>query len=132
MKVNREVEPPRAKVLNVPRVVSINTLNRDRVTNVNGEDLGRIEDIMVDIETGRISFAVLSTSGFFGRDAHLHAVPWEALKYSIHDKTFILNISKDTLSKAPSFTRTNRPDLSTLTWLQEVYAYYGIQPYWRE
>jgi sporulation protein YlmC with PRC-barrel domain len=132
MQVNRKVEPPRAKVLNVPRVVSISTLNKTRVTNVNGEDLGRIEDIMVDIETGRISFAILSTSGFLGRDARLYAVPWEALKFSLHDKTFILNISKETLANAPSFTKNNRLDLSTLTWLQKVYAYYGIQPYWRE
>jgi hypothetical protein len=54
------------------------------------------------------------------------------LKFSLHDKTFILNITKETLANAPSFTKTSRPDLSNLTWLQQVYAYYGIQPYWRD
>jgi sporulation protein YlmC with PRC-barrel domain len=132
MGIRRENEPSQTKVLNVPRMVSFNSLNRDRVVNVNGENLGKIEDIMVDIETGRIPFAVLSTGGFLGGNARLYAVPWDALKYSMHDKTFVLNITKETLANAPSFTKSHWPDLSSLDWLKQVYFYYGVQPYWKD
>jgi len=129
---NRESEHSKAKVLPVPRVISVLTLSKNNVTNENGEDLGRIEDIMVDIENGRIAFAVLASRAFIGRDARLYAVPWEALKVSLHDKKFILNVTRDTLANAPSFHRNSWPDLSNLSWLREVYAYYGYQPYWGE
>jgi sporulation protein YlmC with PRC-barrel domain len=132
MSVTGQTEPPKAKVLSIPRAVSINALNKARVTNVNGVNLGKIEDILVDIETGRIPFAVMSTSGLFGRDARLYAIPWEALKFSLHDKVFLLNITKETLLNAPNFTKNNWPDLSSLAWLQQVYAYYGVQPYWKD
>jgi sporulation protein YlmC with PRC-barrel domain len=132
MSINRGIEPTSAKVLNTPRVISINTLTKDRVTNVNGYDLGRIEDIMIDIETGRVSFAVLGTGGFISREAHLYAIPWQALKFSLHDKTFVLDITKEALRQAPSFTRNNWPDLSSLTWLHQVYAFFGVQPYWKD
>jgi sporulation protein YlmC with PRC-barrel domain len=131
--LNRESEHAKARVLPVPRVASILALSKNGVTNENGEDLGRIEDIMVDLESGRISFAVInSATGLFGRESRLFAVPWEALKVSLHDKRFILNISKDAITNAPSFTKNAWPDMSNLSWLREVYAYYGYQPYWND
>ena len=129
---NRESEHSRAKVLAVPRVASVVSLSKNGVTNENGEDLGKVEDIMVDLETGKISFVVISTGGMLGRDNRLFAVPWEAMKVSLHDKKFILNVTKETMSNAPSFNKNAWPDLSNLGWLREVYAYYGYQPYWKE
>jgi sporulation protein YlmC with PRC-barrel domain len=132
MSENRENTPPKARVLTPPRVISTSSLARERVMNENGDDLGKIEDIMVDIETGRIAFAVMATGGMLGREARLYAVPWEALKLSLHDKKFILNVSKETLENAPSFHRNNWPDLTNLGWLRQVYSFYGYEPYWKE
>ncbi len=130
---SKDSEHSRAKVLPVPRVISVISLSKNGVTNENGEDLGKIEDIMIDVESGRIAFAVInSSSGILGRESRLFAIPWSALKVSLHDKKFILNISKDNFSNAPSFTKNSWPDLANLSWLREVYAYYGYQPYWNE
>jgi sporulation protein YlmC with PRC-barrel domain len=129
---NRESGSAKARTLPVPRVASALSLAKNGVTNENGDDLGKVEDIMVDLETGRVSFVVVASGGLLGRDGRLYAVPWEAMKISLHDKKFILNITKETMSNAPSFHRSNWPDLSNLSWLRDVYAYYGYQPWWKE
>jgi sporulation protein YlmC with PRC-barrel domain len=132
MSEHLDVEPSRSRVLPKPRVMSTSSLSKNKVTNMNGEDLGKIEDIMIDLETGRIAFAVLSTGGFIGREARLYAIPWESLTLSLHDKKYILNITRETLENAPNFNRTNWPDLSNLAWLSDVYHYYGYEPYWKD
>ena len=56
-------------------------LNIKGVTVVNdqGDDLGKIEAIMLDVTTGRIAYAVLSFGGFLGMGNKLFAIPWSAL-----------------------------------------------------
>ncbi len=132
MSENKDTERSRAKVLPIPRVVSASSLTKNKVTNMKGEDLGRIDDVMVDLETGRIAFAILSTGGFLGRESRLLAIPWEALTLSLHDKKFVLNVTRDTLAQAPGFTKNNPPDSSNLGWLVEIYRFYGYEPYWKD
>lgn len=129
---NRESAHSKARVLSTPKVISILEIAKNSVVNQNGEDLGKIEDVMVDIECGRIPFAVISSGGLFSRDTRLYAVPWEAFSVSLHDRRLILNVSKDTMANAPSFHKNNWPNLTDLTWLKEIYRYYGFEPYWEE
>ena len=60
-------------------VLSASSLKGDNVVNHQGEDLGKIEEIMIDLDRGRIAFAVLSFGGFLGMGDKLFAIPWEAL-----------------------------------------------------
>jgi sporulation protein YlmC with PRC-barrel domain len=106
-----------------PKVLAASTLKGDKVTNSKGEDLGTVEEIMLDLKLGRISYVVLS----FGRvnwmpNNKLFAVPWEALSISFHDKKFILNISKETLQSAPGFDRDKWPDVPDFGWLAKELA----------
>ena len=59
-------------------VLSASTLNGDKVVNSYGEDLGKIEDFMLDLENGRIRYAVLSFGGFLGVGDKLFAIPPES------------------------------------------------------
>jgi len=106
------------EVTKTPKVLSASTLKGDKVTNVKGEDLGTVEEIMLDLERGRVAFVVLS----FGRvnwmpNNKLFAVPWEALTISFHDKKFILNVSQETLKSAAGFDRDKWPDVADFGWL---------------
>ncbi len=62
------------------RVLSASTLTGDRVRNAAGEDLGKVEEIMLDVPGGRIAYAVLSFGGMLGIGDKLFAVPWSALR----------------------------------------------------
>jgi sporulation protein YlmC with PRC-barrel domain len=110
--------------------LSASTLIGDAVVNRKGEDLGKIEDLMIDPEQGRVGYAVLSFGGFLGVGNKLFAVPMQALKLLREDKKFILDVDKERLKNAPGFDKDRWPDISDRSFGTTVYSYYGTQPYW--
>lgn len=101
-----------------------------RVDNPAGEHLGKIEDLTIDLNQGRIAYAVLSFGGFLGLGDKLFALPWNALKINARDQRFILDVDKETLEAAPGFDKDNWPDMADPAWGSEIHRYYGQQPYW--
>ena len=101
-----------------PKVLTASTLKGNKVTNAKGEDLGTVEEIMLDLEKGQVAYVVLS----FGRtnwmpNDKLFAIPWNVLSISHHDKKFILNVSQETLKSAPGFDRYKWPEVADFGWL---------------
>ncbi len=112
------------------RVMSASSLTGDRVRNSAGEDLGKVEEIMVDVPTGRIAYAVLSFGGFLGMGNKLFAIPWQALTLDEAEHEFVLNVDKQTLENAPGFDKDNWPDMADPTWGGQIFSHYGYEPYW--
>jgi sporulation protein YlmC with PRC-barrel domain len=113
-----------------PQALSATSLIGDGVVNTSGEDLGKIEDLMIDIQSGRVAYAVLSFGGFLGLGDKFFALPWEAMTLDTNRKVFVLNVDKDVLEKAPGFDKNNWPQTGDSDWLTGVYEYYGYKPYW--
>jgi sporulation protein YlmC with PRC-barrel domain len=106
------------KAAKPPKVLTASTLKGDKVTNAKDEDLGNVEEIMLDLERGQVAYLVLS----FGRanwmpNNKLFAVPWGAFTISFHDRKFILDVSKETLKMAPGFDRDKWPEVADFSWL---------------
>lgn len=99
------------------------------VENINGENLGEIEDLAVDARTGQIRYAVLSFGGFLGIGDKLFAVPWTAFTKQ-DESTYVLHVDKDRLENAPGFEKTNWPNMADARWGSEVHAFYNVRPYW--
>jgi sporulation protein YlmC with PRC-barrel domain len=112
------------------RVLSAGTLAGDRVRNAAGEDLGKIEEIMIDLPSGRVAYAVLSFGGFLGIGDKLFAVPWSALSIDEGEHEFILNVDRKTLENAPGFDKDNWPDMADPSFGSQVHTHYGRTPYW--
>ena len=113
----------------IRRVMSAGTLAGDRVRNQAGEDLGKIEEIMLDVPTGRIAYAVLSFGGVLGMGNKLFAVPWQALTLNERDHEFILNVNKQQLENAPGFDKDNWPDMADPNFSDQIHQYYGTKAY---
>ena len=113
-----------------PRVLSASTLENEKVVNAAGEDLGNIEDYMIDLNNGRIAYCVLSFGGFLGMGEKLFAIPFQAMTLDTENKRFVLNIDKERLKNAPGFDKDNWPDTTNPEWGTRIYKYYGIDPYW--
>jgi len=109
------------------RVLSAATLTGDRVRNPAGEDLGKVEEIMIDVPTGRVAYAVISFGGFLGIGDKLFAVPWRALTLNERDHDFILNVDRRRLEIAPGFDRDNWPDMADPSWGAQVDDFYTPQ-----
>jgi sporulation protein YlmC with PRC-barrel domain len=112
-----------------PRVLSASTLAGDPVKNRQDEDLGKIEDFMLDLANGRVAYCVLSYGGVLGLGNKLFAVPWSALALDTERHCFILNVSKDKLKNAPGFDKDNWPDMADPGWSSTVSGFYGTVPY---
>lgn len=118
--------------MDMPRLLSASTLMGDRVINSKGEDLGKVEEFMLDLDSGCIGYAVLSFGGILGIGDKLFAIPWNALHLDTDRKVFILDIDRERLENAPGFDKNNWPQTVDRDWLLEVYRFYGSEPYWVE
>jgi sporulation protein YlmC with PRC-barrel domain len=111
-------------------VLSGSSLKGDKVVNHQGEDLGKIEEIMIDLDRGRIAYAILSFGGFLGMGDKLFAIPWQAFGVDTTGKRLVLNADKELLKKAPGFDKSNWPNMADPAWGSTLYGYYGYKPYW--
>jgi sporulation protein YlmC with PRC-barrel domain len=114
------------------RVLAASTLESDKVRNSAGEHLGKVDEIMIDIPSGRVAYAVLSFGGVLRMGNKLFAVPWSALRVDEDEKCFILDVDKSKLEAAPGFDKDNWPDMADTTWASQIYSYYDVNPYWTE
>ncbi len=114
------------------RVMSAGSLTSDKVVNEAGESLGKVDEIMIDIPSGRVAYAVLSFGGVLNLGAKLFAVPWAELRLDEDRKCFILNVDKRTLESAPGFDKDNWPDMADPIWGASIFKHYGATPYWEE
>ena len=117
-------------VTEFPRVLSASTLKNEKVVNAAGENLGEIEEYMIDLNNGRIAYCVLSFGGFLGMGDKLFAIPWGALTLDTENKRFILNVDKQRLKNAPGFDKDNWPDMTSADFGTRIYSYYNVTPYW--
>jgi sporulation protein YlmC with PRC-barrel domain len=111
-----------------PEVMGAGTLVGNDVYNDKDEDLGDIKEIMLDMRTGRVGYAVLSFGGFLGMGEKLFAVPWDALTLDTKNKRFVLKLEKDRLKGAPGFDKDKWPDMADQSWASEIHSYYGTKP----
>ena len=114
------------------RVLSASTLAGDNVRNSAGTDLGKIDEIMIDIPSGKVAYAVLSFGGILGIGSKLFAVPWSLLEVDEDEKCFILDVDRSMFEGVLGFDKSNWPDMSDIKWGSSVFEYYGVAPYWEK
>jgi sporulation protein YlmC with PRC-barrel domain len=112
------------------RTLGATTLIHDKVVNLNGERVGKIEELMIDVTTGRVAYAVLSFGGILGIRSKLFAVPWSALTVDETRQQFVVNVQRETLEKMPGFDKDHWPDLNDLEYATGVYRQWGVTPFW--
>jgi sporulation protein YlmC with PRC-barrel domain len=113
-----------------PRVMAADTLVGDDVKNDEGETLGQLTHIMIDVPTGRVAYGVLSAGGFLSMGEKLFAIPWSALRLDPADHSFRLSVSKERIEQAEGFDDDAWPTMADRRWAEGVHAYYGAKSYW--
>jgi hyperosmotically inducible periplasmic protein len=101
------------------------------VKNYQGEKLGKVDDLAIDVESGRLVQVILSTGGFLGVGNKLSAVPPGALHHDVAQKVLHLDASKEKLKGAPAFESTRWAECCDSNHLSAVYGYYGQEPAFR-
>jgi sporulation protein YlmC with PRC-barrel domain len=115
-----------------PRVLSSSTLTGTTVKNLGDEKIGEIRDLMIDVQSGNVAYAVLSFGGFLGLGDKLFAIPLEAFNFNQHhvDAHVVLDINKEKLENAPGFDKDDWPEHPQTEFMEQIYSHYGYEPYW--
>jgi sporulation protein YlmC with PRC-barrel domain len=98
----------------------------DSVENNEGENLGSIDNIMVNVHTGLVEYAVVEFGSFLGMGGKLFAIPFKELRVNPAKKVFVFNRDKDYLKKSPGFDKTHWPDTND-HYYDYVDNYYGTE-----
>ena len=116
--------------------VQVSRLIGMEVRNQNQEKLGKIEDLAINQNTGKVGYAVLSFGGTTGIGDKLLPMPWNALTLTSKPATtegtmpetyVVLNLNKDVLQKAPNFEKSQWPDFNNQKWVVAIDDFY--RPY---
>jgi hypothetical protein len=111
-----------------PALMGADTLIGDGVVNGDDDKLGDIKEIMLDMHTGQVAYAVLAFGGFLGMGEKLFAVPWQALHLDTTNHRFVLDVEKERLKQAPGFDKDAWPDMADAGWATEIHSFYGTDP----
>lgn len=97
-----------------------------KVTDSDGEELGKIGDLLVDDTARQVRFLVVQHGGILGIGASEVFIPVDAITDITDDEVFV-DTSREKISNAPQYD----PEIGTETdFYQDVYGYYGVTPFW--
>ncbi len=111
-----------------PNTLSSSSITGNTVKNRKGEKVGTIKDLMIDLNSGEVEYAVLSFGGFLGIGDKYFAVPLQAMEFDPNDnENAVMDIDKDRLENAPGFDKDNWPNTSDDSFTNQVYNHYDIE-----
>ena len=99
------------------------------VQNLQAEKLGKVEDILIDLPSGRLVAVVVSTGGILGIGDEQSAVPPVSFHLDPERDSLQLDATKTSLEQAPHFKASRWPHFSEPSYVDEVYRAYRVEPY---
>lgn len=111
-------------------ILSTSTIEGTDVKSPGGETLGDIKELMVDLASGRVAYAVVEFGGLLGIGSKLFAVPLQAMEQDAANKCFVLDTNKEALENASGFDKDHWPDFADRKWQSELHDHYKTTPYW--
>lgn len=104
----------------------VSTIKGMKVRNEEGKDLGHVDELVFDMNSGKINYAALSFGSFAGLGGKLFAIPFHAfrLRQTPDDKYLVLNISEEKLRAAPGFDSNHWPNTADPNWSRDIDRYY--------
>lgn len=100
------------------------------IHNLQDEDLGQLDNAIIDVNRGQIAYGILSTrTGFLSLDRKYVAVPWSSLNFAGAADIVRLDVDKDTLL-AMAFDEDEFPNLEDMQYSRDLHARFNATPYW--
>lgn len=96
------------------------------VKDKDGQDLGKVHDLLIDDEEHKVRFLLVEHGGFLGLGQTKSFVPVDAITTITADEV-VINHTREHVAGAPPYD----PDIvDELTYPADIYGYYGYTPYW--
>jgi sporulation protein YlmC with PRC-barrel domain len=118
-----------------PTIISASGLRLADVYSENGSLIGHIDQVVVDATHGDIAYLLIVRHGSPRHNPTRFALPVQTLTWARHESgDYRLTVSERLLRNVPSLpaNKKNRSSSVPKQYLAELYAHFGIAPYWRE
>jgi sporulation protein YlmC with PRC-barrel domain len=102
--------------------LSARSIIGDDVENKQRMKLGSIEDIMINIHSGRIEYIVVAAGGFLGLGQKLFAIPFKELTLEPQTGVFILDRPREYFRRLPGFDKSHWPNTNAHTFHDDAGA----------
>ncbi|MEM9664412.1 MAG: PRC-barrel domain-containing protein, partial [Bacteroidota bacterium] len=113
---------------NTPRLpFSASTLMGTRVHTHESTLVGHVRDFVIDVDTGRLLYAVLDPAETLALSGRFVPVPWEALTLSTQEHALQLAMAPHRLVQAPTFASDAWPHGADDQFNDRVYAFFGFE-----
>lgn len=104
---------------------SANEIIGKKVTNAQDEDLGKVQDIIINVNAGTAPYAVIATGGVLGANRSKIAVPLSSLSCSADGKDLVMSATKDQLQAASKTATGAWAPVAESEWARRVDGFYG-------
>ena len=122
----KRLVPPTTPLGHVARASKVVGMS---VRNKQDEKLGTADNLMINLERGRIAHVIVSSGGFLGIGDELSVMPPTAFRYDGAKKVLRIDATKDDLARAPHFKNSEWPNLNDPEYAGAVYRAYRVEPY---
>jgi len=114
------------------QVERANKLIGEEVRTSDGQRVGKLENLVVDLESGRVLYAIVGSGGVIKAGERRLAVAPGSFSQA-QDKNVVLNVDRQRLNDAPQFTKDlDRPEeLHKADFVSKVHKYYGQNAWWQ-
>jgi hypothetical protein len=109
------------------KLISSEDVEGTKVYSPDRDEIGEIDHLMIDKQSGHVTYAVMSFGGILGMGHSHYPIPWQALKYDVNSEGFVTGITADKLRDAPEFSDDS---WGNREWESRVHRHYGVDPYW--
>lgn len=96
-----------------------------KISNQEGTKVGQIQDLIVDLKSGQVIYAIISLDDEMGIDDKYFPIPVKALKENPEREEIVLDIEESQLETAPSYTKQEWPREYDEEFINSVYSHYG-------
>lgn len=119
-----DVEPGRAVTSSFNDVQRASRVLGMPVRDTAGKNAGEIEDLVVDLESGRVLFAVIDAGN------NNVAVP-PGIFTSVTSDRAVANVTREQIDRAPRFTRNiSRSQLGQASFVSQVHKHFNQNQWW--
>jgi sporulation protein YlmC with PRC-barrel domain len=108
---------------------SANKLMGISLRNQQGDKLGKVENIIVDLKAGRIAAVIIRSDRYLWTGGMLHAVPATELRLNKDHNSLLLNVGRVEFSQSPHFDISQWPNYPLPGYGAGIYSPYKIEPY---
>lgn len=114
----------RTDVRETSSLIASDKVESTPVYRSNGEQVGKIQRVMIDKLSGKVAYAVMSFGGFLGMGEDYYPLPWSVLTYNERLGGYEVNLTDQQLKGAPKYGKSESWNWDDRSRTRQLDTYY--------